>query len=238
MATLLTFLAATVFVSHGNNQSWTARGLVALLLLLVFVNGVFLVSGEYQGFLGTNRDVAALSNLGPLLSPRQGDLIIARSTNVDDACGWIPLIAASPVLSCADAEVMLTPQPNRNVHRFRQALYLYLSREDSRSLERELSVLDPSSLMYRLGYWAEAVSLSPEERTQGIHQIQTDLIPLLQKVEQHDVMATRFFHDFARVIVIDKQQERSFSPERLASFLQLEGQQEGRGFVMSFYRPK
>jgi hypothetical protein len=148
------------------------------------------------------------------------------------------LISASRVLFCTDAEVMLTPQQNRTVHRFRQALYLYFSDESSDSLERKLSAPDPSSLMYRLGYWAEAVSFSAEERRQGVRQIQTDLIPFLKDIEQHDIKATNFFRDFTRVIVLDKRQGHAFDPDRLNSFLQLEEQDERGDFEVFYYTPK
>lgn len=164
--------------------------------------------------------------------------MVASSTGVDDTCGWIPLMSTSPVLFCTDAEVMLTPQQNRDVHRFRQALHLYFIGEDSTSLQRRLSAPDPSSLMYRLGYWAEAVSLSAEERQQGIHQIEADLIPLLQKVEKRDVAVSTFFHGFTRIVVIEKRQGHTFLSDRLGSFLLPEGQQDLKDYVIFFYKPK
>src|SRR5690348_16582923 len=133
---------------------------------------------------------------------------------------------------------MLAPQQNRDVHRFRQAVYLYFIGEGSGSLERGLSAPDPSSLMYRLGYWAEAVSHSAEERQQGIRQIQADLIPLLQNVEERDVAVSTFFHGYTRILVIDKRQDPSFVRERLESFLQLETRGDFQDFVISIYKPK
>jgi hypothetical protein len=238
VAILITFLAATVFGPWLNTRSWTARGVIALVLLLILVNGVLMVSGTYRGLLDTNRDAVQLSDLQRSLNSNNQDLVIARSKDVDDACGWIPLFSTSPVLFCTDAEVMLTPQQNRDIHRFRQALYLYFIGEDSDALQRKLSVPDPALLMYRLGYWAEAVSTSAEERQQGVRQIQTDLIPVLHKVEKRDAAVSAFFRDYTRIIVIDKQRDRSFDPDRLGSFLELEGQQDFKDFVVFFYRPR
>jgi hypothetical protein len=238
VAVLVTFAAATVFTSYRNRASWQARAFVALFSLLLLVNGVFLAAGTYQAFRGVNHDVAELSNLRRSWNPSVGDLVIARSKVVDDTCGWIPLISASPVLFCTDAEVMLSPQQDRDVHRFRQALYLYFIGEDSSSLQRGLSTTDPSPLMYRLGYWAEAVSQSAEERKQGVRQIQADLIPLLQKVEERDGEASTFFHGYSRIVVIDKSQDPTFVRERLGSFLQLERQRDFEDLVISFYKPK
>jgi hypothetical protein len=238
VATLITFLAATVFGPWLKNRSWSARGIVALVLLFILANGTLMVSGTYRGLSNLNREVVQLSDLQPVLNSNNQDLVIARSKEVDDACGWIPLVSTSPVLFCTDAEVMLTPQQNRDIHRFRQALYLYFIGEDSSALQRELSVPDPSSLVYSLGYWAEAVSPSDEERKQGIRQIQTDLIPVLQKVEEHDVAVSAFLHNYTRIIVIDKQRDHTFDPDRLGSFLELERQENFKNFVMFSYRPK
>ena len=158
VATLITFLAATGFGPSLKNRSWSARGIVALALLFILTNGVLMVSGTYRGLIDRNRDVVELTDLQRSLNSNNQDLVIARSREVDDACGWIPLVSTSPVLFCTDAEVMLTPQQNRDIHRFRQALYLYFIGEDSSALQREISVPDASSIMYSLGYWAEAVS--------------------------------------------------------------------------------
>lgn len=238
VATLITFLAAIWFGPSLNSRSWAARGIIALVLLLVLVNGGLMVSGTYRGLLDLNREAVQLSDLEHGLNSNNQDLVIARSKDVDDACGWIPLVSTSPVLFCTDAEVMLTPEQNRDVHRFRQALYLYFIGEDSGALQRELAAPDPSSLMYRLGYWAEAVSPSAEERKQGIREIQADLVPVLHKVEERDGTANAFFRNYRRIIVIDKQREQTFDHDRLGSFLELEGQQNSGDFVVYFYRPQ
>jgi hypothetical protein len=235
-AVLVTFTAATVFASWRNNGSWQVHAVVGLVSLLLLVNGVLLAWGTYRAFLGFNREVAGLSNIRDSWS--EGDLVIARSKSVDDTCGWIPLMSASPVLFCTDAEVMLTPQQNREVHRFRQAIYLYFIGEDSSSLQRGLSGPAPSSLMYGLGYGAEAVSHAAEERKQGIRQIEADLIPLVQKVEKRDVAVSTFFHHYHRIVVIDKRRDPTFVRERLAPFLQLEKEGDFGDFVVSVYESK
>jgi hypothetical protein len=237
MATLITFLAAATLASV-QDRSTIVRTVLGVILVIILLNGALLASGTYRGFLPTNREIVELSRLRSAWGSRNGDLVIARSKNVDDPCAWIALLAKAPVLFCTDAEVMLTPQQNRDIHRFRQALYLYLSGKDSGFLQRELAAPDPSSLMYRLGYWAEASSLSVEERKEGIRAIQADLIPLLERVESHDVAVNIFFRQFRRIIVIDNQQNRTFAAERLASFLKLEGQENSDDFVLLSYVPR
>lgn len=237
VATLITFSAATAF-GPWLNRSWLARGIVALVFLFILTNGILVVSGTYRGSSNMNREIVQLSDLQPALNSNNQDLVIAPSKEVDDACGWIPLVSTSPVLFCTDAEVMLTPQQNRDIHRFRQALYLYFIGKDSGALQHELSAPDPSSLMYSLGYWAEAVSHSAEERRQGVRQIQTDLIPLLDKVEARDGAVTTFLRGYARIIVLDKQRDHTFDPDRLGSLLQFEKQQNFKDFVVFFYKPQ
>jgi hypothetical protein len=238
VATLITFLAAAVFRSSLKTPTWKNRSVVALLSFVVLINGALLVSGTYRGFMDINREVVQLSNLERGLNLSSRDLVLAPSKTVDDACGWLPLMSPSPVLFCTDAEVMLTPQQNRDVHRFRQALYLYFIGEDDGVLQRELSVPDPSSLMYRLGYWAEAVTPSAEERKQGVIQIKSDLIPLLREIEMRDSVVNAFFSNYTRIIVVDRDRDHTFDSDRLASFLELERNQKFEGFVVSFYRPK
>ena len=234
VATLTTFLAASALAAIPN-RIWIARGVLGVLLAFILLSGALLSSGTYRGFLSLNREVVELAHSQNAWSSQEVDLIIAPSRNVDDPCGWVVLLSTTPVLFCTDAEVMLTPQQNREIHRFQQALYLYLSGENGAELRRRLASADPSSLMYRLGYWAEAVSLSAEEREQGIRAIQSELIPLLEQVESRDVAVSTFFRKFRRIIVIDRQQQRTFSAERLNSLLKFEGQQNVEGLVLLSY---
>ena len=236
-ATLFTFLISAALASTPN-PTRTTHAILGSIAFVVFLNGTMSAAGTYRLFLPLNRQVVALTRSRALWAGQGGDLVIAASKNVDDPCGWIVLSSTVPVLFCTDAEVMLTPQQNREIHRFRQAVYLYFTGEDSHHLRSALAVSDPSSMMYRLGYWAEAVSLSPAERTQGLHAIQADLMPWLESVENHDVRVRDFFHQFRKIIVIDDQQHRTFSADRLASLMQFQGQQTADGLVYTYYLPR
>src|SRR5258708_29753347 len=132
---------------------------------------------------------------------------------------------------------MLTPQQNHDIHRFRQALYLYFSGEDSSSLQRTLSDPNPAALMYRLGFWAEATSLSQAEQKEGLRGIQADLLPLLERVERRDPDVSKFFRQFQRITVLDDLRNPTFLPARLGSFLNLEGQQSLDHWVLLSYVP-
>jgi len=236
-ATLLTFIVASISL-EARCPRWALRVAFTSILIFILVNAALVVSGTYRTFSQINGDVAELAGSRLLWTPGPGDLVITRSRSVDDMCGWVPLMSTSSVLFCTDAEVMLTPHENRDLHRLRQAFYLFFTGENSTTLNRELSTPDPSALMYRLGYWAEAVSHSMEERHQGIEEIKTDLLPLLEKVEKKDISSADLFRKFERIVVIDKQQDHAFAEERITEYLRPERKQHFGDFAISFYTPK
>jgi len=237
VAILITFLAAAAWAST-QRKFWAAGGALWGVGAIVLLNGLLLTSGTYRDFLPSNREMVELSRLQRASNLEEGDLVIARSQSADDLCGWTVLLSKAQVLYCTDAPMMLTAQQNRDIHRFRQALYLYLTGRDSVFLERALSGPESSSLMYQLGYWTEAMALSPEDRMEGVHAVRADLIPLLEQVERHDFAVNRFFQEFRRIIVIDGVRHRTFDDERLASFLKLEEQQNSDDLVLLTYVPK
>lgn len=235
-AIMFTFLASAALA--GFARSIKMRTAVAVALAILVLNGIFLSLGTYRAFLPANRDQVELTRLVSSRRPAEGELFIARSQSVDDPCGWVALLSRGPVLFCTDAETMLTPQQNRNIHRFRQALYLYFSGTDSDYLERVINHPDSTGLMYQLGFWAEASSLSREEQEAGLRGIQEDLIPALKRVEMHDPAASQFFRPFSRIIVLEDLHDPTFLPARLASFLKLEGEQHLDNWVLLFYTPR
>ena len=236
-AVLFTFLASAALVRM--RQSFDKlRIAVAVALGLLVLNGILLSLGGYRAFLPVNRQQADVARLLSSWQPAEGDLFIARSQNVDDACGWVALIARKPVLFCTDAEVMLTPQQNRDIHRFRQALYLFFTGKDTAYLQRVVTDPNPAKAMYQLGFWAEAISWSGEEQKEGTRGIQSDLIPPLERVEEHDAATGNFFRQFHRVIVVDDLRNPTFLPMRLGSFLKLEREQPLDNWVLRYYVPE
>src|SRR5262249_1821351 len=137
MAILVTFLVA-VWLDRGFARKVTmASGVIAVLAVILIANGVLLTLGNYRGFKAYNVEEAALASVLPG-NLRPGDLVLARSRFVDDPCGWIYALTGHPVLFCTDAEVMLTPEQNLSIHRFRQALYLYFTGQNSAALRQAL----------------------------------------------------------------------------------------------------
>ena len=130
---------------------------------------------------------------------------------------------------------MLTPPQNSEIHRFRQALYLYFTGKGSDYLEQIIRQSNPVGPMYQLGYWAEAISLSREEQEEGIRGIQSDLMPALSRVEQHDPAVRQFLQQFSRIIVVDDLHDPAFVPARLDSYLTLEKEQHLDSWVLRSY---
>ncbi len=208
-AILLAFIVAAALIRMHDRPN-SMRIAFGLALGILALNGIFLSWGAYRTFLPLNRRQANVARLLSLWDPAEGDLFVARSRDVDDVCGWVALLAKRQVLFCTDAEVMLTPQQNRVIHRFRQALYLYLSGKDSGYLRSIVADPNPAGSLYQLGFWAEAVSESKEDQKEGLRGIQTDLLPFLERVEQHDAATGEFFHQFQRVILIDDLRDPAF----------------------------
>ena len=138
IAILTPFLISAAFPAFPVNPR-IAHIVLGFLMVLTLLNGALLEAGTYQQFLQQNREIVELSQLQRLINPTDRDLLIAPSETVDDSCGWVALMSPSPVLFCTDAEVMLTPQQNRDIHRFRQAVYLYLTGKNSDLMQRALA---------------------------------------------------------------------------------------------------
>jgi hypothetical protein len=239
-AIIFTFLLAAALTRMDRqslNSTWV-RSAFAVVLAVLGLTGILLSAGTYRTSLPANRDQVEIAGLLRSFKPADGDLFIARSVSVDDACGWVTLLSKRNVLFCTDAETMLTPEQNHDVQRFRQALYLYLSGKSSLDLQRELTGPNRSGLMYQLGFWAEAISLSRDEQNEGVKTIQTDLLPRLQEVESHGIWVTQFFRQFKRIIVVDDLQHLAFVPERIGSFLKQEGVQHFDHWVLLSYVPE
>ncbi len=235
-AILLTFVVSAAISER--DRSGTLRVAVAVASGIFLLNGVLLSLTTYRQFLPYNREEVDIARFLSSWKPADGDLFMAPSLVVDDTCGWIALLSKTQVLYCTDAEVMLTPQQNRDIHRFRQAIYLYFTGRNSDYLRGIIGDAKPAEPMYRLGYWAEAVSLSAEEQKEGLRAIQTDLLPPMERVENHDIAVSQFLRQFHRIIVVDDFQKPAFVSSRLGSLLTLQAEQRIDSLEISSYVPQ
>jgi hypothetical protein len=239
IAILLIFvISAALADPRFEHSQWRSSAAVSVvcIIAIVAVNALLLSVAAYRGSLAYNREEAGLAKAltGPF-RPAPGDLVIARSQVVDDTCGWIFLLTQNQVLYCTDAEVMLTPQQNLDIHRFRQAIYLYFEGRDSDSIRRVLTGSRRLSLMYELGYWAEAASLSATEQAEGVRAVEHDLIPLVDQVGRRDIAVSNFFRQFRRIVVVDDPKSPTFSEDRLEAFLKLDVDQHSDNLQVRIY---
>ena len=194
-----------------------------IIIVFVVINGMLIAHATYRSFLPANQqhaDLAALVRAEPMSAD---DLVIARSLSVDDDCGWVPLLSPTRVLYCRSAQVLLSPQQNRDIQRFRQALYLHFTGRDSRWVERVLE--DPNAIaeLTRLTFLGQ-VTASLADRQQAIDSVRTELIPILSRLENHDPGMQAFFSNFRHVFVIDDLANPFFQQSRISAYLTTETQ--------------
>jgi hypothetical protein len=156
--------------------------------------------------------------------PLATDLVIARSLFVDDDCALVPLLSNSHSLFCRNAQVLLSPEQNQQIQRFRQALYLYFTNRDDRWVEHILDDPNAMSELTRLMFLGQ-VEANAEDRQRGVESVRQELIPLLIKVQNHDPVVRSFFAQYRRVMVIDHVADPYFSTQRLSAYLKIERQQ-------------
>ena len=219
---LLMFLVATAFrYLKRTNPRW--RLVVVAMIGLLVLDGALVAQGTYLTSLPQNRESAALARAMQADPPHPDDLVVARAVVVDDDCAWVPLITDSHVLFCRNAQVLLSPEQNSDIHRLRQALYLYFTGRDSDWVDHVIQDPGAQNDLLRLMFLGQATS-DPSDRAVGIKELRTDLIPRLVSVQQKDSEIRAFFSPYKRVFVVDSFAHPTFVLPRLSSFLQIEQQ--------------
>lgn len=238
--TSILILFALLAAYPGMQAGASIPGRVAVVVAVAVILTGFLVSvGLYRSWRPYNKQTSELAELrAGSLKPEEGDLVIARSRDVDDSCGWIFLLFKAPVLYCTDAQVMLTPQQNLEVHRFREAIYLYLTGEDRVTLDQRLRGPKRLDTLYSLGYWAEAVSPSPAEQDEGVQAAENQIAPWLERIEHGDPAVGEFFRGFRRIVVIDDIERPTFVQTRLASLLKSQAGLQRANLKVEVFVPK
>jgi hypothetical protein len=220
---LLVFLvsAGLSYLGDRKRVCRLALGGIAALLLL---NGALVADATYRVFLPTNEEQAAFARLLQSDPPQASDLVIAHSLNVDDDCAWVPLASSSHALFCRNAQVLLSPQQNDKIQRFRQALYLYFTNRDTRWVENVLN--DPLAVteLTRLMFLGQ-VTTDAADREKGIDSVRSELIPFLAEAENKNPDVKSFFSRYRRVLVIDSVANPYFVDSRLSTYLKIEHQQ-------------
>jgi hypothetical protein len=208
---------------------------IAAIAVLVFciAFGCLMAQANYKGNLPYNLEQADLSNWFARGQVSTNDLIITQfQTSRYDDCEWIPLLSDAQLLYCRNAQVILTPDQNRDVQRLREVLYLYFDGKDHQWLES-------STQFARTGLYGELESFrTPEELSARIVALRDEMRPIFDTVERQDPAITSFFRRFRRVWVIQNRHNQLFSNERLATYLKLDDPEVSGDLTITPAQPK
>lgn len=231
-AVLFIFLLSAA-LRYLQNRRLTWQVAMCIVATLLVVNGMLIAYGTYQAFLPPNHERAELTRFSQFDPLQADDLVIARSLDVDDDCAWVPLISSSHVLYCRSAQVLLSPEQNQQIQRFRQALYLYFTNRDGRWVEQILESPNAINELMRLMFLGQVTS-DRAERQKGVDALRAELLPMLTRVEQRDSSVRSFFSRYKRVVVVDNVNHPYFSRSRLADYLKIEKEQSFGSLVIFF----
>ncbi len=224
-AALLFIFVASAGYRYLANRTRIWRFALAAVTVLVVINGMLIAHATYRVFLPFNQEQAQLAGFLQSDALQANDLVIARSLVVDDDCAWVPLASRSHVLFCRSAQVLLSPEQNQQVQRFRQALYLYFTNRDSHWVEQVLDDPNAANELTRLMFLGQFATDAAEKK-KGVDSVRDELLPLLTRVEQRDPEVQSFFSQYRRIIVVDNIAHPYFAAPRLAAYLKIERQQQ------------
>jgi hypothetical protein len=224
-ALLFIFLAAAVY-KHLSLRLPLIRFVGALILSFLLINGALLARATYVIFLPMNQERADFARLLKSRPPKSIDLVIARSQFADDPATWIPLLTDAEALFCSNAQFLLLPDQNRNLNRFRQALYLYFTGKDSEWLEQVLNNPKEIGNLLHLALAAQVTPFEGEERKKSIGVIRGEIAPLFARVESHDSESYAFFNKYRTILVVDNIKNKNFVISRLATYLRVEKEEK------------
>jgi len=218
VALLLTFTISALCVRLPATTRYS-RPALGIVVILLAGNAMLMAAASYRAFVPLNQQQAEAANLLQSIPAGAGDLLILPAKTVEDPCEWTPLLSPAKVLYCRNAAALLTPNQILTIQRFRQALYLYFTGEESQRIESMAK--DPKALdeEMRLAYFGGIIPFRQAERAEGLSAIRTELIPLLDEATQRDRAMQAFFRQFSRVLVVDSRQDPVFDRQRLASYL-------------------
>ena len=237
VAVLLTFILSALCVRLRATSRYLRFALGAAVTLLS-VNAMLLAEANYRACLPLNDQQVETVSLLQSIPVRPDDLLIVHATFVDDACDWAPLVSNAKVLFCRDAAALLSPNQNQTIQRFRQALYLYFTGEDSRQLERITE--DPKAFeeQMRLAHFGGIMSFRKDERDGAVRAIRMELIPLLDDAERQDPAIYAFLRQYSRILVVDDREHPIFDRQRLASYLVIQKEAPSGNMTLLYCIPK
>jgi hypothetical protein len=230
-ATVLLFFIVSAALSRAFERKAIVRSAFSAAIVLLLLNGALMAEAGYRNSLPDNLEHAELARILHSDQPQEQDLVIARALSVDDDCAWVPLASNSHVLFCRNAQVLLSPEQNQQVQRFRQALYLYFTNKDKEWVEHILDDRKAITELTRLTFLGQ-VTTDAKDREQAIQEVRAELIPALIKVEDRDEDVRSFFARYRRVLVIDNPERPVFDRSRLSSYLEITKEENSGGLLV------
>lgn len=232
IAILLIFLVSA-YLPGGPRPLQRTRTVSLAIVGLCFIYGFLMAEGNYRTNLGYNVVQADLASWFGRGEVSAHDLVITQFSGTQyDACEWIPLLSEAEVLYCRNAQLALTPEQNRDVQRLREVLYLYFGGKDHQWVETAAG-------FERYGLYGELSSFrGPGERDARIIALRQEMLPLFERIENEDPSIHSFFRRFRRVWIIREKQNPFFVDTRLATYLNLEGQQASGSLQITSSEPK
>ncbi len=213
---LLTFVVGAI-ASRPGRQSAKLRLTLGLATCFFCVNGMLLAESGYRRILPTNREQADMVNWFARGQVAADDLIILQH----DACGWVPFLTQAQVLFCRNSQAMLTPQQNRDLQRSREAWYLYFNGKDRQWLESVVADANSTHRLETYGMYGEVSSYLGEQRTRQAAYIESQLKPLLERIETHDPTAIAFLRQFKQVWILQDKHAPVFVRSRLSEYMDI-----------------
>ncbi|MGA7559644.1 MAG: hypothetical protein WCF61_16175 [Terriglobales bacterium] len=237
VALLLTFTISALCVRLRATARYL-RPALGVVVILLAGNAMLMAAATYRAFLPLNQQQAEAANLLQSIPAGARDLLILPAKTVEDPCEWTPLVSPAKVLYCRNAATLLTPNQILTNQRFRQALYLYFTGEESQQIESMNK--DPKTLdeEMRLAYFGGIIPFRQEERAQGLSAIRTELIPLLDEAAHQDQAMQALFRQYSRILVVDSRQDPVFDRQRLASYLVIQKEVPAGNLTVLICNPK
>ena len=217
----VTILLVFLVVAYVPRSSQAFRFTCTGIAVLCVVYGFLMAEGNYRANLPYNLQQADLSRWAASGEVSANDLIVSHWEGEHygahyQGCEWMPLFLDAQILYCRNAQVALTPEQNRTVQRFREALYMYFDGKDSQWVEKTTD-------FEAYGLFGELSSFRrTEELNARIIALRQELSPIFDRIEHQDPSVRSFFQQFPRVWIIENREFQLFNDRRLASYLDLQ----------------
>ncbi len=222
---LLTF-AVSAYTPSPERASILLRRVALAVSCSCLLNAVLVAEASTRQNLPENLEQADMVRWFERGQVAHDDLVIAQY----DSCAWVPLLSDAESLFCRPAQVLLTPQQNLQLQRFREVLYLYF-------IGRDHQWLETTTQLERYGFYFELTGKGAG-REQRLDEVRSEMRPFFEQVERGDPAVKEFFHRFRKVWIVQEAQSPLFVDSRLSSYLDLQAREPIGGLVITSSIPK